>query len=71
MQISTELERKAEPSQGGHLESELRGHLLLDGHGELRPNPRAGQPPSNPSASSKAPGTQTHQENIKEVLFLE
>lgn len=32
MQISAELERKAAPSQGGCLGSELRGHLLVMGN---------------------------------------
>lgn len=61
MQISTKMERKAEPSQGGYLESELRGHLLVDGHGELGPNPRAGHfslPPAHlpPARHPNTPG---------------
>lgn len=59
MQTCSELERKAVPAQGGHLQSELRDTDLL-----LLAQGRAAQPPS-----SRTLGTQTHQ--AKGVLFLE
>lgn len=59
MQISAELERKAVPSQGGYLQSELGGHLFTAGcswGAGAKPQGRSVQPPS-----SKAQGTQTHE----------
>lgn len=66
MQIHPELERKAVLGQRGYLRSELMGHLLVDGHGELGPNPRAGQF-SLPPARHWAP----KHIRLKEGLFLE
>lgn len=66
MQIHPELERKAVLWQRGYLGSELMGHLLVDGHGELGPNPRAGQF-SLPPARHWAP----KHTRLKEGLFLE